>query len=99
MCKTLSVESGFPLIGNCAEANAVQAQYLALNRAREDAVGAKRGYVLLRFSATMKVRRERSNASQVGGVNLTGLFRISPIIGLKYCYARLQEGTVISIGN
>jgi hypothetical protein len=64
-----------------------------------DAVGAKRGYVILRFSATLKVRRERPNASQVRGVNLIGLFRISPIIGLKNCYARLQEGTVISIGN
>jgi hypothetical protein len=63
-----------------------------------DAVGAKRGYVL-RFSATLKVRRERPNASQVRDVNLTGLFRISPIIGLKNCYARLQEGTVISKGN
>ena len=63
-----------------------------------DAVDAKRGYVL-RFSAILKGRRERPNASQVRDVNLTGPFRISPIIGLKNCYARLQEGTVISKGN
>ena len=33
--KPYQLESGFPLIGHCAEANAVRAQYLALNRARE----------------------------------------------------------------
>jgi hypothetical protein len=55
---------------------------------RVDGEGAYK--VLLRFSATLKVRRERPKASQLRGANLTGLFRISPIIGLKNCYARLQ---------
>jgi hypothetical protein len=32
-------------------------------------------------------------------VNLAGLFRISPIAGLKNCYARLQEGKIIAMGN
>jgi len=26
-------------------------------------------------------------------------FRISPIVGLKNCYTRLQEGKVIAVGN
>src|SRR5712664_3473092 len=32
-------------------------------------------------------------------INLAGLFRISPIVGLKNCYTRLQEGKVIALGN
>ena len=32
-------------------------------------------------------------------VNLAGLFRISPIVGLKNFYTRLQEGKVIALGN
>jgi hypothetical protein len=32
-------------------------------------------------------------------VNLARLFRISPIVGLKNCYTRLQEGKVIAMGN
>jgi hypothetical protein len=73
MCKTLSVESGIPLISHCAEANAVLASR-SIERV-SNAVGAKRGYVLLRVSAILKVRRERPNASQVRGVSLTGLFQ------------------------
>ena len=33
------------------------------------------------------------------GCNLAGLFRISPIVGLKNCYTRLQKGKVIAMGN
>jgi hypothetical protein len=32
-------------------------------------------------------------------LNLAGLFRISPIVGLKNCFTRLQEGKVVSMGN
>jgi hypothetical protein len=32
-------------------------------------------------------------------VNLAGLFRNIPIAGLKNCYARLQEGKIIAMGN
>ena len=32
-------------------------------------------------------------------VNLAGLFRTSPIAGIKNCYARLQKGAVIDMGN
>jgi hypothetical protein len=36
---------------------------------------------------------------QVHHVDLAGLFRIGPIVGLKNCYTRLQEGKVIAMGN
>jgi hypothetical protein len=36
---------------------------------------------------------------RVHHINLAGLFRISPIVGLKNCYTRLQEGKVIAVGN
>jgi hypothetical protein len=32
-------------------------------------------------------------------VNLAGLFRISPIAGIKNCDPRLQEGKVVHMGN
>ena len=38
-------------------------------------------------------------AHRLHHVNLAGLFRISPIVGLKNCYTRLQEGKVIAMGN
>ena len=41
----------------------------------------------------------RNTMGRVHHVNLAGLFGISPFAGLKNCYARLQEGKVISIGN
>jgi hypothetical protein len=41
----------------------------------------------------------RSTLDRVHHVNLTGLFRISPTVGLKNCYTRLQEGKVIAVGN
>src|SRR3979411_2466754 len=36
---------------------------------------------------------------RVHHVNLAGLFRVSPIVCLKNCYTRLQEGKVIAMGN
>ena len=66
------IPSDWPLRGSERGAGPVPSR--SIERV-SDAVGAKRGYVLLRFSATLKVRRERPNASQVRGVNLTGLFQ------------------------
>jgi hypothetical protein len=36
---------------------------------------------------------------RVHHVNLTGLFRISPIVGLKNYCTRLHEGKIIYMGN
>jgi hypothetical protein len=36
---------------------------------------------------------------RVHHVNLASLFRISPFVGLKNCYTRLQEGKIIYMEN
>jgi hypothetical protein len=49
----------------------------------------------IRESAVFRWPTRSQHMGRVHHVNLAGLFRISPFVGLKNCYTRLQEGKII----